>query len=377
MQRRIVWIVLALGCEGAVMNDAGSSSDAAMVETDGGADAGAIDAGADGGSDEGPRVRWPLQTWPVDLTPDGSWAALQDPLTPEGDLFLMEVATGEIERVTSVGSSELAFATAISATRSVTALHANPVNAGVFNEDGGWVDLDIPFDTHCEPHVGGAWDVSADGTIVVGMGWDGCNARAMRWDGQTPEPLAMLGTNARATAISDDGRVVGGWAQTEMVDRWPTIWREDGTGVLLPGDTPDAPGEILSVSADGSVVAGIWNLQGFRYSEADGVETLGLLPGGLGGDSTYPNAIAAGGALIFGGSGSFGATEAFVWTETEGMRRLSELAVAAGVTIPSGYVLTNVIAASTDGSVVLGTAATLTGSPMSFVLELPTSAYGI
>jgi hypothetical protein len=102
-----------------------------------------------------------------------------------------------------------------------------------------------------------------------------------------------------------------------------------------------------------------------------------MLPTGLGGDSTYPNAIAADGALVFGGSGGFGASQAFVWTESAGMRTLEEILAVNEIMLPSGYALSNVLAASNDGTVLLGSAITGTGTQMSFVLRLPVSAYGL
>jgi|GEM_PF-4993392 len=49
----------------------------------------------------------------------------------------------------------------------------------------------------------------------------------------------------------------------------------------------------------------------------------------------------------------------------------------AGVSIPDGVLLTNVISASQDGTVVLGSAYDALGNPKSFVLQLLVSAYGI
>jgi hypothetical protein len=199
-------------------------------------------------------------------------------------------------------------------------------------------------------------------------------------------PLELLGASFpgssnpptnRATKIADDGSLIGGFAQTELVDRWPALWTPDGAGSLLPSGvfSDDSPGEILSVSADGSRVAGIWNLEGFYWTPAAGVVRLGTVPGG----QTFPNAIAAGGRLIFGKNqtGFFDPAAAFVWTETNGMRALGDIAASHGAILPPGLTLDNVLAASTDGSVVLGTAFDETFAFYTFVLQLPVSAYGL
>jgi hypothetical protein len=93
----------------------------------------------------------------------------------------------------------------------------------------------------------------------------------------------------------------------------------------------------------------------------------------------YANAIAAGSQLVFGGVGDPFMTvpTAFVRTSPAGMRPLSDLVVAQGIAIPSGYVLSTVMAASADGTVVLGVAFDDKGMQQSFVLRLPASAYGL
>lgn len=185
----------------------------------------------------------------------------------------------------------------------------------------------------------------------------------------------------RATVISDDGSVVAGWAQTSMVDRWPAIWNPDGSGFQLSGGVfpDDTPGEVLSISADGNVVAGIWGSDAFYWTEATDVVNIGKLPDAQPFDNTYANAIARNGELIFGTCGSpfFSLPRAFVWTAAGGMQQLDSLAVAAGVTIPEGYLITHVQAASADGTVVLGVAYGPNFSQVTFVLTLPVSAYGL
>jgi len=64
---------------------------------------------------------------------------------------------------------------------------------------------------------------------------------------------------------------MAGWAQTSVVDRWPAVWRSDGTGFLLPGTALDVPGEVLSISADGKMVAGTWGFDAFYWTEGTGI----------------------------------------------------------------------------------------------------------
>jgi hypothetical protein len=87
--------------------------------------------------------------------------------------------------------------------------------------------------------------------------------------------------------------------------------------------------------------------------------------------------MSADGNLIFGGCGDAfsGIPIAFVWTEAEGMRSLEEIAADNGLTVPDGFRLSSVLAASADGSVLLGVANDDLFGQKSFVLELPVSAY--
>lgn len=324
---------------------------------------------------------------PIDLTPAGDTAVLFDFFSTEGDVYFLAPETGTLTFKTTVGSPLRAFPTGISATKRVSAIHGDPNEAGLWTEAGGWLDLGNVYPAGCGGDQGGAWDIQADGRAAVGLLWNGCFAEAFHWSaGGGLMALDLLGepffgsTNPpvnRATKISDDGTRIGGFAQREFVDRWPALWRPDGSGFLLPeGEfTPDSPGEVLSVNADGSMAAGIWNLEGFYWTEAEGVVRLGTIPGG----QTYPNAIAAGCRLIFGKNqaGFFDPPTAFVWTRNNGLRSLTDIAIAHGAVLPPGVVLDNVLAASADGTVVLGTALDPFFRIYTFVLRMPVSAYGL
>lgn len=340
-----------------------------------------------------PELKFVNLSMPVDLTPDGRIAAIQDGSSGTGDLYFYRTGTGALEFKTRVGDPLRTFASAMSANGVVTALHNEPVQAGFWTEASEWTDLATPYLTGCGFDYAGAWDVSANGRSIVGLVWNGCNAEAFRWDGSGAgimTPLELLGasypgsTNPpsnRASVISDDGSVAAGWAQTSIVDRWPAIWDADGSGSLLATTvfTDDNPGEILAISADGKVVAGTWGTDAFYWSATSGVVNIGKLPDALPFDNTYANAISRNGELIFGTCGSpfFSLPRPFVWTAAGGMQQLDSLAVAAGVTIPEGYTLTHVQAASGDGTVLLGVAYGPNFSTVTFVLTLPVSAYGL
>ncbi|MBK7642699.1 MAG: hypothetical protein IPJ19_06545 [Planctomycetes bacterium] len=324
-----------------------------------------------------------------DLTPDGSTAVLTDLTSITGDFYLYDTATDVELLAGQTGDALFDFTTGISSNLRVSAIHAKPEEAGLWTAANGWLDLGNIYPVGCEydqtthdANQSGGWDVCADGSATVGLVWNGCNAEAFRWTDAggagTFIPLDILGVNSRATKIADDGSIAGGFADTALVDRWPAIWDASGAGFLIPSGgvfTDDSPGEVLSISSDGSMVAGIWNLEGFYWTQAAGVVKLGTVPGG----QTYPNAIAADGQLIFGktSEGFFDPSYPFVWTAATGMRSLNDILAANHIVIPPDITLDNVKAASADGSVLVGNAYDLTFRSYAFVLQLPVSAYGL
>lgn len=346
-----------------------------------------------------PRLDIVNAFYSVGLTPDGSRAAFE---SDAGDLYFYDTRTGALELKTYVGDLSFTVATGMSANGVVTALHGNPVQPAFWTENSDWTPLATPYHHGCfsgyGEDTGGAWDVSADGNVIVGLLWNGCNASAFRWDGAgngIVTELQLLGENFpgntnpptnRATKVSADGQIAGGFAQTAQVDRWPAYWRADGTGALLTGGPDGTPGEVLSISADGTMLAGYWGTDAFYWTQDVGTVIIGKLPDADPySDNTYVNAIAADGKLLFGTCGNvwFGnPPRAFVWTQGAGMRPLAEVAAAGGVTIPEGITLGNVMHASADGQVITGTATDGSGASafprsVTFVLHLPKSAYGL
>jgi uncharacterized membrane protein len=351
--------------------------------------AGAPDAGAAADA-PGPRVGVTLFDFfiAVDVTPDGRIAAFEGLEGLEARLWFHDTITGAVEEKAVVGDPGRDVATGISATGRVSALHSDPVQAGLWTEAGGWLDLGSPHAAGCGMDVSGAFDVSADGHVAVGLAWDECAPSAFRWSdaGGTPAftPLELLGTplggatpTNRATVISDDGSTIAGFASLDPLDRSPAVWDADGEGVLLDPDNHDAPGEVLSISADGRVLAGVTGFDGWVWTEAGGMTPLPRPELALPSDPVFPNAMSADGALVFGGVGNafFSTPIAFVWDATHGTRALADVVTAAGVTLPAGLLFNSVLGASADGTVLIGTALDADFAPKTFTLVLPPGTY--
>jgi uncharacterized membrane protein len=341
----------------------------------------------------GPSIEFINVFQPVDLTPDGSIALMQQ-YNARGEFYFYRTETGSLELKGEVGDASLGAATAISAGGVVTAFHGSPQQAGIWTEQSGWTDIPSVFTTGCGTDVASAWDLTANGRIVVGMAWDECGVQAFKWDATGSGIMTLLERlgsqfpgstrppDNRATVVSDDGSVIAGWASTAETGRYPAVWREDGTGFLIQATVEAGTGgEVMATSGDGKYLAGYLGENAFYWTQAGGVVSIGKLPPAdefdFGGATA--NAITDDGKLIFGVSGQpfFGTPKAFVWTQAAGMRLLADVVQAAGLTIPEGTTLTNVLASSTDGTVILGQATLADYSIVCFVLRLPISAYGL
>lgn len=321
----------------------------------------------------------------VDVSPDGTLAAFED-ATIEGITVHVFDTVSHADRFTvDGGDAARNLVTGIADTGALSALHGEPVQAGLWTEATDWTQLGSPHAAGCDQDISGAFDVSGDGSTVVGLAWNGCTASAFRWSGAFT-PLEVLGTPFegspnppanRATVISDDGKVAAGFAQQGNIDRVPAAWRADGTGFVLDPDNREEAGEVLAIDADGHTLAGNLGNDGFVWTPGTGIVRLGRTPNALPSDPVFPNAISGDGSLVFGGVGSafFGIPEAFVWSFDAGTRPLAELVTDAGLAIPEGTALTSVLGASADGTVLAGTAMDIDGAPLTFVVRLPKAVF--
>jgi uncharacterized membrane protein len=320
------------------------------------------------------------------LTANGGIALLQDFVSPTNDVYFYDTASGELTLETNTGDFEHPVTGIAGDGSRIVGFYGMPIGAALWSQAEGWTSLGSVFDAGCSPDEGGGWAIDDDGHVAVGLLWDECNATAFRWtDASDAGVFTILdnltgydaGSN-RASVVSGDGQTIAGFCQTPMLDRTPAVWHADGTGFLLD-QLQVAPGEVLSISADGTTMAGILNLEGFVWTQDGGMIDIGKFPGSLDTDSTYPNAIAANGQLVFGGCGdAFNeGVQAFVWTVDGGMRNLQDIVTDGGLSVPDGYVLSNVIAASRDGTLLLGSSVDSRMNTRTFVLRLPVSAYGL
>jgi uncharacterized membrane protein len=222
--------------------------------------------------------------------------------------------------------------------------------------------------TGCDFYLSSAYAISGDGSVVVGLGWQGCDARAFRWSESTGmTALAQEGTaSARANSISADGTHIGGWEEASGGLRRAVLWDERGDPTFVlrgePGNA-EGGGEVWGMTSDGSTFVGSATSSDpatsgpFVARRGEGVTYLGDIPG----TSAFvsgANDISEDGRVIVGfqreGVGPFAAFDATIWTESTGTRRLSEYLADLGVAVPEDFQLAAVMGVSDDGTVLAG-----------------------
>lgn len=222
----------------------------------------------------------------------------------------------------------------------------------------GWTPIGGLYETGCDAFLSTAYDLSDDGSVIVGLGWEGCSGRAFRWEADTMEQLAQMGTrSARANGVSGDGALVGGWEEHDTGFRRPAYWDIDGNVHILA----ELPGEVWGFSADHSIMFGQLNADvsttAALWVDGEHVD-LGLLPGQ---DpffsASYALAMSDDGALVGGTSGGTfpgDIRHAFLWDEAHGMRNVHDILTDAGVeSLPP--ILGHVLDMTPDGTTIVGT----------------------
>ena len=135
---------------------------------------------------------------------------------------------------------------------------------------------------------GGATGVNADGTVVVGYsdtGEDG-GSHAYRWTGGEAVDLGTLGgTSSGAMSVSADGNTIVGYSRLADGSTSAFKWTAEG-GIVNLGNLGVLYSVAFDVSGDGNTIVGRSAgarspfTEAFIWTEAEGMRFLGSLPGG-------------------------------------------------------------------------------------------------
>ena len=197
--------------------------------------------------------------------------------------------------------------------------------AGRWTQATGWVPLP-PLSGTCGS-ISSGYDVSGDGDVVVGLGWNGCSGRGFRWTESTGTlELQNLGNgNNRASAVSRNGLRAVGFAQGSF-NRTPAWWDADTTGSVFD---LDETGELYGINDVGTIVVGERNGQAFwELLGTNSPNYLGSLNPGWAGNATD---LSEDLERIIGFDSLGLGREAWIWTPANGIERLQDKLTALGV----------------------------------------------
>ncbi|MCS7310034.1 MAG: hypothetical protein NZ741_07410 [Armatimonadetes bacterium] len=206
--------------------------------------------------------------------------------------------------------------------------------------------------------LGGTWsqaqDVSADGSVVVGIATTATAHRAFRWtqDGGMENLGALRGSGTYARGVSANGSVVVGYSITDDGDYHAFLWTAQ-SGMEDLGSLGGRWSAAYSVSADGSIVVG-WatdtggQIRAFRWARGGGMQDLGT----LGGSESVAFDVSADGSVVVGWAEKApGAREAFRWSPSTGVQNLNH---TFALLLTDGSVLSLAHAISPNGRYIAG-----------------------
>ena len=229
-----------------------------------------------------------------------------------------------------------------------------------------------------------AFGVSSDGSVVVGQGESAMGTEAFMWTGEGElTPLGDLAGGAfrsYARAVSADASTIVGASSSAMsgTTRVEAFVYDVAAATMTPlGFLPGAvnlDSEALAVSADGSVIVGrslnsSFDNEAFRFK--DGVmQGLGTLHPTGSDTFSAAHALSADGSVIVGETVTPGGTRAFIWTESDGMRRVSDVLADHDIST-TGWLLLSATGVSADGRTIVGYGFSSSGSIRGWVAQLP------
>jgi uncharacterized membrane protein len=224
--------------------------------------------------------------------------------------------------------------------------------AAIWTSQSGWQGLGgLEGSDGCDSGLSTGYELSADGSVAVGLAWDGCSSHGFVWSAETGMialELLANGTN-RASTVSADGTVIAGFAQGSF-SRTPAMWSNEGDGELLDPPNGDVLGEINGISDDGSILLGTWDGDAALWTAENGVEPLDPFYVGWEGNAMD---IADDGTLV--GFDTL-LTNRRAWIKRPGQDLMDfrEYVVANGGEVPAGAILEVCQAVSADGLTVIG-----------------------
>jgi uncharacterized membrane protein len=236
-----------------------------------------------------------------------------------------------------------------------------------WTEAEGMVGLGWIPDPPGLPRMSQASGISADGSIIVGLSGSPFRPSvAFRWTAEegmtTLDDFPSGDWGSRASSIADDGEIIAGSTVLGnqpgyYLRRTACYWTKAGKpkNIGIPGGYEEAEGQ--AISEDGKWIVGRavseHYVEAFRWTKGGGMRLLGWISGQPG--ESEAHGVARDGEIIVGYSYDHPTgSEAFIWTEWDGMRPLREVLVNDLGLDLDGWLLTDANDISEDGKYIVG-----------------------
>jgi len=346
----------------------------------------------------------------VDMSGDGQTLLFEDRVwTAGGQVLMIGAPPSGYYEVTALSDDGSTVVGNIYVTDGPLAPH---LEAAIWLGGNEWRPLGyLPGSGPCGDNLTSAFDVSGDGSKVVGLAWlaPDCSdtAHGFQWTEETGMvDLGSIvdGRASRGNAISADGNVIAGWSDASFGGRLGAQIRNGGAWEwITPDGEPIQAGEALAVNSDGSLLVGGGYFDAsvsgpgapayepWLWSEATGLIHLGTVKGLRGGiidGQHYANDVSDDGSVVIGFDTLFNLGErwAFIWTKTGGIRMLqdyvrqyTDAATKAKICTAqrgplqpcSKWDFATPSAISNDGKIIVGTGRNPAGNWEAFKITLP------
>jgi uncharacterized membrane protein len=218
--------------------------------------------------------------------------------------------------------------------------------------------------------------INSDGRFVAGQReLAGFKIEACIWEAAAPQGLGWLsptGFISIAYGISGDASTVVGQSDSDDGNEafyWTALGGMQGLGDLDGGGVNS---QANAISRDGTTIVGFGTTTNATLAcksvDRGPLVSIGDLPGGF--NFAEALAVSADGSVIVGRASSDNGIEAFVWTQSAGMRSLASVLQAGGVDL-NGWQLSRAAGISDDGTVIVGTGVNPNGNTEGFIVTLP------
>lgn len=192
-----------------------------------------------------------------------------------------------------------------------------------------------------------AWDVSADGTVIVGdSGPEELLPAAARWTKGKRQPMEAVGNTSSALFTAKDGSAAVGWAE---VDGRKSLVRWDRYGAALVAEPPDgatieliravspaATAAVGALSRDGNWAPFLWTLHGgFTVIPENGMEKDYDASEAFDVSDDGTSVVGYLGATVV--SNGYPPIRGFLWRPSTGLVLMNDLMSAAGFENPDFY----------------------------------------